>query len=75
SCIIFCNTQDRVNELMLKLDEWDVPCDKIHGGMRQEDRFDVMDEFKKGEFRYLIATDIAARGIDVSDMTHVIHYD
>lgn len=47
SCIIFCNTQDRVNELTLKLDEWDVPCDKIHGGMRQENRFDVMDEFKK----------------------------
>jgi len=75
SCIIFCNTQDRVNELTMKLDEWDVPCDKIHGGMRQEDRFAVMDEFKNGEFRYLIATDIAARGIDVSDMTHVIHYD
>ncbi len=75
SCIIFCNTQDRVNELTMKLDDWDVPCDKIHGGMRQEDRFAVMDEFKNGEFRYLIATDIAARGIDVSDMTHVIHYD
>ncbi|MEI4789129.1 DEAD/DEAH box helicase [Bacillus sp. FJAT-53060] len=75
SCIIFCNTQERVNELTMKLDDWDVPCDKIHGGMRQEDRFDVMDEFKNGEFRYLIATDIAARGIDVIDMTHVIHYD
>ncbi|MDM5299081.1 DEAD/DEAH box helicase [Bacillus pumilus] len=74
-CIIFCNTQERVNELTMKLDDWDVPCDKIHGGMRQEDRFAVMDEFKNGEFRYLVATDIAARGIDVSDMTHVIHYD
>ncbi|MFS0654574.1 DEAD/DEAH box helicase [Bacillus sp. 179-C3.3 HS] len=74
-CIIFCNTQEKVNELTRKLDDWDVPCDKIHGGMRQEDRFDVMDEFKDGGFRYLVATDIAARGIDVSDMTHVIHYD
>ncbi|MGE6628885.1 DEAD/DEAH box helicase [Bacillus sp. NPDC077027] len=75
SCIIFCNTQERVNDLTARLDDWDVPCDKIHGGMRQEDRFAVMDEFKNGEFRYLVATDIAARGIDVTDMTHVIHYD
>ncbi|WP_353854942.1 DEAD/DEAH box helicase [Bacillus sp. Bos-x628] len=75
SCIIFCNTQERVNELTTKLDDWNIPCDKIHGGMRQEDRFAVMEKFKNGEFRYLVATDIAARGIDVSDMTHVIHYD
>jgi ATP-dependent RNA helicase DeaD len=41
----------------------------------QEDRFAVMDEFKRGEFRYLVATDVAARGIDIDNITHVINYD
>jgi ATP-dependent RNA helicase DeaD len=43
--------------------------------MMQEDRFAVMDEFKRGEFRYLVATDVAARGIDIDNITHVINYD
>ncbi|OEH91357.1 DEAD/DEAH box helicase [Bacillus solimangrovi] len=75
SCIIFCRTQERVDELFEKLDDLHYPVDKLHGGMIQEDRFDVMDEFKRGEFRYLVATDVAARGIDVEDITHVINYD
>ena len=51
------------------------PCDKIHGGMVQEDRFAVMNDFKRGKFRYLVATDVAARGIDIDNITHVINYD
>ena len=43
--------------------------------MIQEARFEVMDDFKRGEFRYLIATDVAARGIDIENITHVINYD
>ena len=43
--------------------------------MVQEDRFEVMDEFKKGKFRYLVATDVAARGIDIDNITLVINYD
>ena len=43
--------------------------------MYQEDRFDVMNQFKRGEFRYLVATDVAARGIDIENITHVINYD
>ena len=50
-------------------------CDKIHGGMIQEDRLEVMNDFRRGEFRYLIATDVAARGIDIENITHVINYD
>ena len=49
--------------------------DKIHGGMEQDDRLAVMNDFKKGEFRYLVATDVAARGIDIENITHVINYD
>jgi superfamily II DNA/RNA helicase len=43
--------------------------------MIQEDRFKVMNDFKKGEFRYLVATDVAARGIDIENITLVINYD
>ena len=43
--------------------------------MVQEDRFEVMDDFRKGKFRYLVATDVAARGIDIDNITHVINYD
>ena len=50
-------------------------CDKIHGGMLQDDRLAVMNDFRRGEFRYLIATDVAARGIDIENITHVINYD
>ena len=75
SCIIFCRTKERVEQLVDVLDEKGYTADKIHGGMMQEDRFEVMDDFRRGDFRYLIATDVAARGIDIEDITHVVHYD
>ena len=75
SCILFCRTKDRVDELTTQLEKLHYTCDKLHGGMMQEDRFAVMDEFKRGEFRYLVATDVAARGIDIESITHVVNYD
>ncbi|MDI2587378.1 DEAD/DEAH box helicase [Psychrobacillus sp. NEAU-3TGS] len=75
SCIIFCRTKERVEQLVDILDEKGYTADKIHGGMMQEDRFEVMDDFRTGDFRYLIATDVAARGIDIENITHVVHYD
>ncbi|MDZ5710891.1 DEAD/DEAH box helicase [Jeotgalibacillus haloalkalitolerans] len=75
TCMIFCRTQDRTDELTERLDRAGYSCDKIHGGMVQEERFDVMNEFKRGDFRYLIATDIAARGIDVANVSLVVNYD
>lgn len=75
SCVIFCNRQDKVETLFRELKKLKYPCDKIHGGMEQDDRIKVMSNFKKGHFRYLIATDVAARGIDIDDVTHVINYD
>ena len=75
TCIIFCRTKDRVDTLTDELTDLGYSIDKIHGGMEQDDRLEVMNDFKKGEFRYLIATDVAARGIDIENITHVINYD
>ncbi|MPM06739.1 ATP-dependent RNA helicase DbpA [bioreactor metagenome] len=75
SCVIFCNTQAKVEALYNELTKLKYPCDKIHGGMEQDERIKVMNSFKKGYFRYLIATDVAARGIDIDNITHVINYD
>ena len=75
SCMIFCRTKDRVDMVCDQLTDLDYYVDKIHGGMIQEDRLEVMKDFRRGEFRYLVATDVAARGIDIENITHVINYD
>lgn len=75
SCIIFCRTKDRVDMVCDRLVTMGYPCDKIHGGMEQDDRLAAMKHFKRGDFRYLVATDVAARGIDVENITLVINYD
>ncbi|MEN1937997.1 DEAD/DEAH box helicase [Paenibacillus sp. 102] len=75
SCIIFCRTQENVDRVFRQLNRSGYPCDELHGGMVQEDRFAVMNDFKRGKFRYLVATDVAARGIDIENITHVINYD
>lgn len=75
SCIIFCRTQEHVENIFRILSRLSYPCEKIHGGMEQDERFNVMNKFKRGEFRYLVATDVAARGIDIENITHVINYD
>lgn len=75
SCMIFCRTQEQVDTVWDRLDHDRYSCDEIHGGMMQEDRFSVMNDFKRGKFRYLVATDVAARGIDIENITLVINYD
>ncbi|MBM7566684.1 superfamily II DNA/RNA helicase [Paenibacillus sacheonensis] len=75
SCIVFCSTKEAVDEVARELRRSGYPCDKIHGGMEQDDRFAVMHAFRRGEFRYLVATDLAARGIDIEQVTHVVNYD
>ncbi|MCA5012938.1 MULTISPECIES: DEAD/DEAH box helicase [unclassified Enterococcus] len=75
SCIIFCNTQEKVDNTYDHLVDAGYPVGKIHGGMIQEDRFEVMDAFRNKRFRYLVATDVAARGIDIENITHVINMD
>lgn len=75
SCIVFANTREKVDEIFAELSRANYTCDKIHGGMEQRDRTKVMEDFRKGYFRYLVATDVAARGIDIDNITHIINYD
>jgi ATP-dependent RNA helicase DeaD len=75
SCIVFCNTKQRVDEVYTELAKLHYACEKIHGGMEQRDRLRVMNDFKLGAFRYLVATDVAARGIDIDNISLVINYD
>jgi ATP-dependent RNA helicase DeaD len=75
SCIIFCRTKENVDNVFAQLEEANYSCERLHGGLEQEDRFAVMDGFKMGNFRYLVATDVAARGIDVDNVSLVINYD
>ncbi|MBD8069537.1 DEAD/DEAH box helicase [Bacillus sp. PS06] len=75
SCIIFCRTKEHVDQVYTELDNADYSCERLHGGMEQVDRFAVMEGFKMGNFRYLVATDVAARGIDVDNVTLVINFD
>ncbi len=75
TCMIFCNTRILVDQLHEDLEELKYSCGKIHGGMLQRDRMRVMNNFKKGHLRYLIATGVAARGIDVDKVSLVINFD
>jgi ATP-dependent RNA helicase DeaD len=74
SAIIFCNTRDDVRYLTRYLQRNELDADAIEGGMTQVAREKVMARIKAGELRFLVATDVAARGIDISDLSHVISY-
>ena len=73
--IIFCNTQRMVDELADDLIAQGFSADRLHGGIAQAQRTRVMNKFKKAEFEFLVATDVAARGIDVDDLELVVNYD
>ncbi len=73
--LIFCNTKKRVDELTSNLQSRGFSAEALHGDMRQEQRDKVMGQFRKGNFDILVATDVAARGIDVDDVEAVFNYD
>ncbi|MFI0348483.1 MAG: DEAD/DEAH box helicase [Chthoniobacterales bacterium] len=73
--IIFCNTQRMVDELADSLLAQGFSTDRLHGGIPQAQRTRVMNKFKNAEFEFLVATDVAARGIDVDDLELVVNYD
>ena len=75
SGVIFCNTQQMVEELADRLVARGCSAERLHGGMAQAQRTRVMGSFKKAAFRFLVATDVAARGIDVNDLELVVNYD
>jgi ATP-dependent RNA helicase DeaD len=73
--LVFCNTKKRVDELAINLQSRGYSAEALHGDMRQEQRDKVMNRFRKGRFDICIATDVAARGIDVDDVDAVFNYD
>ena len=75
SCMIFCGTREMVNVLFQKLRRDRIFCGMIHGEMEQKERQRTVDAFQKKGFRFLIATDVAARGIDFDDISLVVNYD
>ena len=75
TAVIFGRTKDSVDNIFEFLKSKSYSAGKIHGGLLQKERLEVMDRFKKGEFRILVATDIAARGIDIENITHVINFE
>lgn len=75
SCMIFCGTREMTNVLFQKMRRKRIFCGMLHGEMEQKERLKTVDAFRRGCFRFLIATDVAARGIDFEDITHVVNYD
>mmetsp|Transcript_13862 Transcript_13862/g.22584 ORF Transcript_13862/g.22584 Transcript_13862/m.22584 type:complete len:180 (+) Transcript_13862:3-542(+) len=73
--VIFCNTRQKVDWLANKMKESNFTVSAIHGDMVQDDRERVMEEFRSGSSRVLIATDLWGRGIDVQQVSLVICYD
>ncbi len=75
SVIVFARTKHRTNRLARYLEEYGVKVTHIHGDRSQGQRNKSISGFKSGEYRVMVATDIAARGIDVSEISDVINYD
>jgi superfamily II DNA/RNA helicase len=75
STLIFCNLRESVERLSAILKEEGIDCAYFHGKLEQEDRERTLIRFRNGSVLYLAATDLAARGLDVPDMKHVIHFE
>jgi ATP-dependent RNA helicase len=73
--VIFCNTKKKVEWLTMKMRDANFTVSSMHGGIEQAERDAVMSEFRQGNSRVLIATDVWARGLDVQQVSLVINYD
>ena len=72
--LLFEETKHRVSRLCMKLNKSGIKADQIHGNKSQNARQNALQAFKQGRVQVLVATDVASRGLDVSDVTHVINY-
>ena len=75
AALVFCRTRDEVDQLAESLNGRGYRAEAIHGGMTQEQRDRVMGRMRSGTADLLIATDVAARGLDLEHLTHVVNYD
>jgi ATP-dependent RNA helicase DeaD len=75
SALVFCRTRIEVDELTAMLTDRGHRAEAIHGGMNQSQRDRVMNSFRSGQTELLVATDVAARGLDIPSVSHVVNYD
>jgi superfamily II DNA/RNA helicase len=75
SCMIFCNTRNTVDRVQCFLSRKGYVSQALHGDIPQTKRLKTLQQFKQGQFHLLVATDVAARGIDINDLSLVINYD
>lgn len=75
SVLVFTRTKHRADRLARQLHAWNIDAGVIHGNRSQNQRVQALERFREGTHRILVATDIAARGIDVEGVTHVVNYD
>ena len=75
AAVVFCRTRDEVDHLTETLNGRGYRAEALHGGMDQEQRDRVMGRVRSGTAELLVATDVAARGLDIEHLTHVINYD
>ena len=75
SAIVFCRTRTEVDELTETLIGRGYRAEALHGGLSQEQRDRVMQRFREGNTELLVATDVAARGLDIEHLSHVVNYD
>lgn len=73
--VIFCRTKIRARKLTEAMQDRGYNVDELHGDLTQSKREQVMERFRKADLQYLVATDVAARGLDVEGVTHVFNYD
>ena len=73
--LVFRRTQRGVDQLTAMLQRRGIPAQGIHGGLTQGERNRVMGAFRAGTLRLLVATNVAARGLDINDISHVVNYD
>ena len=75
SAIIFCNTKVKVHYVTIVLQRFGYDADELSADLSQKDRDRVLEEVRQGRLRFLVATDVAARGLDIPDLSHVIQYE
>ncbi len=75
SAIIFCNTKAKVNYVSVVLKRFGYDADALSSDLSQADRERVLERVRQGSLRFLVATDVAARGLDIPDLSHVIMYE
>jgi ATP-dependent RNA helicase DeaD len=75
NAIIFCNTRQRVNYVTVVLQRFGYDADQLSSDLPQNAREQVLDRVRQGTLRFLVATDVAARGIDIPELSHVIQYE